>query len=571
MANFQIPRAQRRVEDPSEVFRGRAQAPTAATEATQQLGRAIAGAGVNIARISAANERMARETALNRSNNASNLVQEELTQFVVDELAKVGSNTEGNTEDFKEVFNASLQRHTSELSDEGKILTNLKIAPYFLSTNKSLATHQSNERRAETISNLNQTRDKALLSIGKDPSIENIMEQRAIVGKELNQYTEFIGKEAVEDRMEEMIQDSIETAVIAISSQDPEAAGFFLEQNKEQLPVETIKSLETDIRKQTKLQKDELEAARKESVQNFTNKIIDLAPSGELTLTQLHAAPEWAFANPSERKNLESIVNKSDPLKKSDNIIRADFITKIATAPLDLTEKDFNDAHGNGLSSNDYKAFIGEWQTKIEEIRNGTEENPLQDQYKKQAYRLIEFMRKDTAFIEPGGFFAGQSPEELQENDLKAAQAVNSLARYIEENPNEDYVETYIRPVLQPVQEELVSGIYDRASSFAAEKTGRIRAETEVLFPIPFDGPSISAEQDVGIRRQAADLLTEKGVEATRENINRVSAQIREGNTELKILDAETARKLFDIASGTGEEKAENARRNALRQGFIIP
>ena len=91
------------------------------------------------------------------------------------------------------------------------------------------------------------------------------------------------------------------------------------------------------------------------------------------------------------------------------------------------------------------------------------------------------------------------------------------------------------------------------------------------MFPIPFDGPSISAEQDVGIRRQAADLLTEKGVEATRENINRVSAQIREGNTELKILDAETARKLFDIASGTGEEKAENARRNALRQGFIIP
>lgn len=561
MAGIQIQRAKRRVEDPSEVFRTRAQAPTAATEATQQLGRAIVGAGVDIARISqrriAANERLAREETLNRSVSAANEIKQASVQFIADETVnKAGLDTIGNVERFDSFSEEKFLERMADESDEVKLLTRQELQAWRLNTRTDFAIRQQEQRRGVTLSNLDQARDDAVQEASTNPSVDTIEGQIKSMALTVFKYKAAgsIDAEEAEERIDDGREKIITSAITSASLQNPEAAQVILDEMKSVLPADIVKTLEADITKQAKIQKDEAEAIRKESVENFTNETIDLALKGAATETQMKADPRWQAATPGERKTLASIVKNSNPFNESDPVTLAEFTSAVNTTPLELTEQEFLEAHGKGLNTADFNRLFKQWQTKVEEIKKGDAENPLQDGYEKQAYDLIEFMRKDTAFIEPGGILIGQSAEELAENDLRAAQQVNSLARYIEENPNEDYVETYIKPVLKPVQQGFVSSVYDSVSGFFT------------------DEPAISAEPDIEIRRQAADLLTEKGVEATRENINRVSAQIRAGNTELKILDAGAARRLFDSASGTtDEEKAENARRTATRLGFIIP
>lgn len=553
---FQIPRAERQAEDPSKVKRGQFRAPTAGFEAQKQLGGAIAQAGQALGTIGVARQRMQNEESLNNAVNASNEVQNDLVQLLATEKTTAGLDTSGNLERFNEALEASIQDRTADFPDEIKALTRQRLGDYGVRTRTALALHQQEQRRGVTFSNLDQAQNVAIQEAANNPTVGTIEEQLKSVADTISLYRQngSIDSEEAQDRFTEARQSIVTSAINSASLQNPEAAQALLDQTKAILPAETVKTLETDIRKQAKLQKDEQEAVRTESVQTFTNEIIDQSLEGAATETQMKADPRWQAATPSERKTIESIVRNSNPFNESDTVVLADFTSRVNTEPLELTEQEFLNAHGKGLNTPDFNRLFKQWETKVKEIKKGDAENPLQDGYEKQAYKLIEFMRKDTAFIEPGGVLIGQSDEELAENDLRAAQQVNSLARYIEEHPDEDYVETYIKPVLKPVQEGFISSVYDRVSGFFT------------------DEPFIEAEQDIEVRRQATDLLTEKGVEATRENINRVSAQIQAGNTELKILDAEEARRLFNAASGaTKEEKAENARRTAIGQGFIIP
>ena len=556
---FKVPRAERKVGDASQVIQGRAVAQTAGFEAEAALGQAIVRTGAALAtvgnRIQTAKDRMAREEALNRSVNAANEVQGDLIQLVAKERKTPGLDSVGGQDRFLEGLETSFQARTADMSDDLKALTRQQLQSYSLKTRTGLASHEQEQRRGVTFSNLDQATDAAVQEAANNPTLDTMESQLTSVASTISLYRQngSIDEEEAQTRVADAQQKIIVSAINSATLTDPEAAQALVDATKAVLPADIVKSLETDIRKQTKLQKDEADAERDATAQTFLSDLTDLAVDGAATITQAQASPAWEILTSKEKETARSVISKGSPFNASDPVTLAEVTTLVNTDPETITIDDFNEFHGRknqGISTADYNRLVKQWQTKIEEMEQGTAKDPLQDGFEKQAYRLLEFMRKDTAFIEPGGFLIGQSPEELAENDLLAAQQVNSLARYIEDHPGEDYVETYIKPVLKPVQQGFISSIYDRVTS---------------------DVPSIIPEPDVDIRRQASDLLTKSGVDITREKINQASAQIQAGNTELKILDAETAQKLFDTASGTGEEKAENARRNALRQGFIIP
>ena len=558
---FKVPRAERQVGDASQVKRGRFVAQTAGLEAEAQLGQAIVGAGVAATkignRIQVARDRMAREEALNRSVNAANEVQNDLIQIVAKEGQTPGLDSIGNVERFDEAREQSIQTRTADMPEELKALTRQRLQDYNFRTRTALATHQQEQVRGVTFSNLDQARDAAIQETANNPTLDTMESQLASVASTISLYQQngSIDEEEAQARIAEAQQEIIVSGISSATLTDPEAAQALVDATQAVLPTDVVKTLEADIRKQTKLQKDALDAQRDEIAQTFTNEIEDQALTGTVTETQLQASPAWDELTTPEKNHLTSVAKKSSPFNTSDPVTLAEVTTLVNTDPESITQDDFDAWHGrpvDGINTDDYNRLIKAWRVKIKEIEKGAPEDPLQAGFEKQAYLLIDRMRKDTAFIEPGGFLIGQSPEELAENDLRAAQQVNSLARYIADNPGEDYVETYIKPVLKPVQQGFIARVYDKGV-------------TEALFP------SIIVEEDIEIRRQASDLLTKSNIDLTRENINRVSAQIRAGNTELKILDAETAQKLFDTASGTGEEKAANARAEAIRQGFIIP
>ncbi|KKL68366.1 hypothetical protein LCGC14_2125710, partial [marine sediment metagenome] len=505
-----------------------------------------------------ARDRMAREAAFNRTVDAADRVRQGSVQFLVDESSKSGSDTEGNVERYDDFLEALIQEETADFPEELKLLTRRRLQAPRLKNRTGLAVHQQEQVRGETFFNLDKAADAAVQEVTNNPTLGNMQAELEDGAFLISEYKAggFIDAEEAEARTDNLRQRVFTAAINSATLTDPEAAQALVDATKAVLPAETIKSLEADIRKQTKLQKDEAKAERDATAKTFINEIEDQALDGTVTQTQLQASPVWDILTTSEKNHLTSVAKDSSPFNTSDPVTLAEVTTLVNTDPTSITEDDFDAWHGravDGISTSDYNRLIKVWRTNIEEIEKGEATDPLQKGFEKQAYLLIDRMRKDTAFIDPGGFFTGQTPEELQENDLLAAQQVNSLARYIEEHPGEDYVETYIKPVLKPIQEGFVSGVYDRATAFFT------------------DEPSIIIEEDIEIRRQAADLLTKSGVDITRENINRASAQIKAGNIELKILDAETARKLFDTASGTGEDKAANARREAIRLGFIIP
>lgn len=583
MPKLNIRRTQRRVGVPEERIFDPGPANTAIQDALVGLGGAVTSAAVDIAKVIEAKKNRDDQADI---NDALIEYAKRTGQIQNDILSDETLNSKEGIDKYVLDSNDAIESISGNLNLNDRVREAFKsgVSPDIISGIDSLSNAYQQRGNNKIVSNISEAENIARQSVLSNPTPENTQKNIARVSAMIDASIQnpltragiYTNKGVDPAEFKEGVINSIrENMILGQIRQDVKLAQISLDNLKAIIPPETFKTLQADIRKQTKIQNDAAEAARTESVQNLTSETINQAPSGTLTLTQLHADPRWSEATPKEKKNLETIVNDADPFKTSDNITKAFFIRTIATAPLSLTIDDFNDAHGrkeNGIGTNDYKIFVNDWRKRVKEIEKGAAENPLQDGYEKQAYRLIEFMREDTAFIEAGGFFAGQSPEDLQENDLRAAQAVNSLAQYIVANPGVNYVEEYIIPVLQPAQEEFVSSLYDRASLLAAERTGRVKAQTEALFPIPSDGAPISVEEDLEIRRQAADLLTEKGQATTRENINRVSAQIREGNTELKILDAGEAQRLFQAASGaTNEEKAENARRTAIRLGFIIP
>jgi len=252
MAGFQIPRAQRRTEDPSGVFRGRAQAPTVAARATQALGGAIVDVAQAGRRILDARERQQAEETLNRSQNAANEIQNSMVQFLADENTKGGLDTVGNVERYDETLRDRVSTWTADLSDDGKALTSQMLEPSSLRTRTKLATHQQEQRKGVTFSNLDQARDIAVQKAANTPTLDVITEQVESVSSTISLYraNNSIDEEPAQDRFTEAREEIIISAIVSATQQDPEAAAELLKETKAVLPSDTVKSLKASIRQE---------------------------------------------------------------------------------------------------------------------------------------------------------------------------------------------------------------------------------------------------------------------------------------------------------------------------------
>ena len=500
MAGIEIPRAERQVGDPSEVFRGRAVAPTAATEATQQLGRAIAGAGVNIARISAANERMAREELLNRSVSAANEIKQNSVNFIADEtVTKAGLDTIGNVERLDSFVEEKFMESTADMSDEAKILTRQELQNWQLKTRTDFAIRQREQRRGVTLSNLDQARDEAIQEAAANPSVNTIEDQIKAMAITVFKYraTGSIDKEDAEERIEDGREKIITSAITSASLQNPEAAQVILDEMRTVLPAETVKSLEADIKKQIKIQEKEDEAARTKSVQDLTNKIIGQSLDGTATVAQMKADPRWEAATSAEKKDMISIVKKSDPFNESDPVVLANFTTQVNTDPTKLIKQDFIDAHGEGLSTADFNRLYKQWQGT-----EGKTETP-QESAIKQAYRILSDAKTKTVYS-----------NDPVENSVRWSRATQALDVFVEENPNaepEEYTD-FVQTILDPDQRNFIVRAFDFNLRFV---TGA-----------RFGEPAVVTNQE--LRTESIKILTQQGESLTEANISFIAQQLED-------------------------------------------
>ena len=507
---FQIPRGRRQVEEPSEVIRGRAVAPTAGKRAEAQLGQAIVQAGVATAtigsRILNARARMAREEALNVSVNAANEIQNDLVQFVAGERIKPGLDSIGNVERFDEAFEERIQTRTAELPDELKALTRQRLQPYSIKTRGALANHQQEQRRGVTFSNLDQARDAAIQEAANNPSIDTMESQLASVASTIALYRQngSIDTEEAQARVADAQQKIITSAINSASLTNPELAQTLVDATKAVLPADIVKTLEADIRKQTKLQKDEQKAVRDEAAQTFTNETIDLAVDGAATITQAQADPRWEVLNPKERETIRSIISKSSPLNKSDPVTLAEVTTLVNTDPLALTVDDWNAFHGRkeqGISTADFNRLFKQWQINIEELEN--EQNTATKSGIKQAYKILNDARTKEIF----------DSNDL-DNELAWASATQALDVFVTENPEasaEEYTD-FVEKLLVPDQK----GFIDRQFDFFLRKVSGAR----------FGEPAVITDER--LRADAIKALTEAGESITEANISEIARQIED-------------------------------------------
>jgi len=490
---FKIPRAQRQVEDASEVSRVRTTAPTAGAEATEQLGRAISGLGVVAAKFGRAQDRLAREEALNRSVDAANQVQQDSVKFLADERGKAGLDTLGtkadprdNVKRYDDFLEELIQARTADLPDNIKALTRQRLESSRLKNRTDLATHQQEQRRGVTLSNLDQARDNAVQESSNNPSLGTINDQLKSVSKTINLYKAngSIDTEDAQDRFTEARESIITSAVTSAIMIDADSGQSLLDETKAVLPSEVVKSLEKDIRNQRKLQKDEDEATRKQSVQDFQNSLITSAVDGEVpTETSVRLSPAWELMSPSEQKDTLKIIRDADPLKKSDPVVKADFTTRVNTAPETLTEQDFIDAHGVGLSTADFQTLITKWRKDTE-----SENTPAQSG-QKQAYKILNDAKTKRIY----------DSDDL-ENEFAWASATQALDVFVEENPNaeaEEYTD-FVEKLLTIPEKDFINRFFDL---FSDDKGIRFRAE-------------------------AIKELTEAGRPVTENNIAHISDQI---------------------------------------------
>ena len=498
---FKIPRAQRRVEDPTQVQRGRAVAPTAANQAQAQLGQAIVGAGVAAAKISdrieVARLKMEREEMLNRSVNASNEVQNDLIQLVAQEKTAPGLDSIGNQERFDEAFEASIQARTADLPEEVGALTRQNLQRYSFKTRTDLAVHQQEQRRGVTLSNLDQARDVAIQEAANDPTIATMEGQIESLASTISLYKEngSIDTEEAQDRFSEGREKIIVSGINSASLQNPEAAQALLDATKAVLPADIVKTMEADIRKQAKLQKDEQEAVRNETAQTFTNETIDLAVEGAATITQAQADPRWNVLKPKERETIRSIISKSSPFNESDPVTLAEVTTLVNTDPEALTIDDWNAFHGRkeqGISTADFNRLFKQWQTNIEAINN--DDQDIQKSAISQGYTVLNDAKTNDVY----------SSNDL-ENSIRWSRATQAFDVFIAENPEAEPEEVtdFVQTLLKAEQK----GFIDRTFDFVTRSFTGAR----------FGDPAVVTDED--LRTEAIKTLTEDGQQITEANI----------------------------------------------------
>lgn len=491
MPNIVVKRTQRQVEDPSGVIRQEVRATGAEGRALEAVGAGLQEVAGGISAIGGAVQRrlniqarMKAEEDLNRATNAATEVQRDLIPTRARELETPGLDSIGNRKRFGESLEKSISEKTKDMSPELRALVRNNLNSFVLDSEGKLAVHEAQERRKVTASNIAQVKDIAVQNATNDPA--SLEQGIADVANTINQYRAVgaMGEEEAQDTLEDARTDMFVSAIQGEMLRDADQAQGLFDALKQGIPSDAQKTLQSDINKQAKLQKEEDEATRKDTVEDFQNSLITSAVDGEVpTETSVKLSPAWELMEPSERKSTLQILRDADPLKKSDPVIKADFTTKVNTAPETLTEQDFIDKHGNGLSTADFQTLVTKWRENIE-----SEETPAQSG-RKQAYKILDDAKTKRIY----------DSDDL-ENELAWASATQALDVFVEENPNataEEYTD-FVENLLIIPEKDFINRFFD---FFSDDKGIRFRAE-------------------------AIKALTEAGHPVTESNIANISDQI---------------------------------------------
>ncbi len=492
---FKVPRKQRQFEDPSEVIQGRAVAATAGLEAEAALGQAIVGAGVDLGTIISRNrrakQRMARERMINRSTEAANFVRQDMVEFKVKELSTPGLKTEDNLERLANFYKERIQERTADLSENEKLLVDQELGADRIKDQTDFAKHQQEQLKGVVFSNIEQSRDRAVQEAANDPTLSTIEAKF----KSFNltvlkaKVAGSIGEEEAEDMRKEGEIMIARSAIVSATLLNPELAQIILEDKliKDILPAETVKALETDIRKQTKLQKDEAAAERDATAQTFLSDLTDLAEDGAATVTQAQASPAWNVLTPEEKKNALSIISKGSPFNKSDDVIRATLTTEVIANPTPQTRQKLLDAHANGLSTVHFKELFKQLETTL-----GQDETP-QEAAIARGYTELNDAKTNNVF---------DSNEAKNSNEW--ARATQAFGKFVKDNPDakpEDYP-NFTEQLLQEVKRGFLGSAWDL-----------------IRHPILFKRELGASEDEPKSRRLAIGALTTAGQEITEANI----------------------------------------------------
>lgn len=274
--------------------------------------------------------------------------------------------------------------------------------------------------------------------------------------------------------------------------QDPTGARDALDALKPVLTPDTIKTLETDITKQEKLRADQAKAERDATAQTFANEIERQGLEGTVTETQLITDPRWEELTTSEKNHLTSVAKKSSPFNTSDPIALAELTTQVNTAPEELTDSDFDELHGDGISTADYNRLIGKWKTKINQINNNSE--TAQTSSIKRGYKVLSDAKTNNIYSGKEG-----------ENSVRWSRATQAFDVFIEQNENAtpEEITNFVETLLKPEQKGAVDRTFDFIQrSFTGGRGG---------------DPAVVTNKD--LRTKAIETLTEDGQQLTEANI----------------------------------------------------
>jgi hypothetical protein len=473
---IKVPRAQRQVQDPSGALRTQAVAQTGPGQALEALGAGLQDLSIGVRKLGQARERMNLQELVNRATDASTLVQRDMQPIRAQELQTPGLDSIGNRDRFNEEIEKSINLRTQDMSDEGKTLVRRNLSNFLIGTEKELAIHEASERRKVTASNLEQVKSLAMQNVANNPlSLESEIKQ---VANTVNQFRAIgaIGEEEAQNTLDEYMTDIRVSAIEGEMLRNADQAQQLLDTLREGIPADAQKTLQSDIKKQSKLQKEKTEANRVATVEAFQNNLTTQIVDGDVpTETAIRLSPAWDIMNSEEKAQTLSIQKKGDPFFVSDPLTLADFTTRVNTAPQTLTDQDFIDALGrkeNGLSTKDFQSLITKW--KSDKDRPETPQESAQ----KTAYKVLNDARTKKIF----------SDDKLQ-NELAWATSTQALDSFIKENPNakpEDYT-NFVENTLTLPEKDFINRTFDffrdddKDIRFRAEA---IKALTEAKFPV---------------------------------------------------------------------------------------
>ncbi|KKL55634.1 hypothetical protein LCGC14_2253450 [marine sediment metagenome] len=184
---------------------------------------------------------------------------------------------------------------------------------------------------------------------------------------------------------------------------------------------------------------------------------------------------------------VDSIVDRSSPFNKSDEVIKASFTTEVNANPTIETGAKLVAAHGKGLSTVDFNALYKSWQDKL-----GKDETP-QESAIKRAYTIFNAAKTDNVF-----------DSDEAKNSVEWARTVETLDVFVSENPNlkpKEYTD-FAEQTLIEVKRGFLGSAWDL-----------------IRHPVLFKRELGASEGEAKSRRMAIGALRAAGQEITEKNI----------------------------------------------------